>query len=396
MLSKSSIDLILSEWSYWRQSPPASIPRRALHSITALQNDLVLVIQGVRRCGKSTLMAQIMTTLQLNPLDCTFVNFEDPRLSDALDFQLLDAIRHSAHQRRPKAKRHYFFLDEIQNVAGWQKWLHTKSERPGADYFVITGSNAALLSGDLATALTGRHTTVELFPFDWTEFRAAKPTATLTDFLQQGGFPRALSYEHPAALLREYCTDIIERDVRRHVATRSPQTLVQLVKTVLESTGAETSLRKLAAQLGSSADTVGTYLDACAAAYLLLPCPYFTFSERQRTARHRKYYAVDSGLRHALITRTGQDLGKDLEAAVFLHLRRHYRQVGYWKQRGEVDFVVSDTNGITPIQVSWGGKKPRHDAALQEFFTEFPQANSAICISAENAATHLDAPLRIR
>ena len=129
-----------------------------------------VVFVGPSGCGKSTLLAQIMQGLHLDPNDCTFVNFEDPRLSNHLDHMLLDAIVTLSEKRRPKKPIHFFF-DEIQNVKNWQKWIHSRIERPGPHCFAVTGSNASLLSGDLSTALTGRHITLELFPFDFFEYQ---------------------------------------------------------------------------------------------------------------------------------------------------------------------------------------------------------------------------------
>lgn len=384
MLDKQTLEAVLKDWNFWDKTPPPSIPRRVLESLPRLVPDLVFVIQGVRRSGKSTLLVQLMDRMSLNPLDCTFVNFEDPRLSSTLDFKLLDAVVSLSHERRPHGGPLYFFFDEIQNVDQWQKWFHRKMERPGTESFVITGSNASLLAGDLSTALTGRHVTVELFPFDWNEYRLVHPGGSIEDFMRQGGFPRVLTYENPETLLREYFTDIIERDVRRHVAARSTTALAQLAKAVFESAGSETSQRSLAGLLGVTADTAGSYLEACEAAYILLRCPYFTYSERQRTARNKKYYPVDLGLRNSVVTKTGGDKGKSLETLVFLHLRKKYKEVCYWRQEREVDLVVRDRSGITPYQVSWEGLKPRHEEALKEFYKTFPEAQSAVTITREN------------
>ncbi len=242
-----------------------------------------------------------------------------------------------------------------------------------------------MLASEFSTALTGRHRTVELFPFDLSEPEALLPGSTLDDYLKTGGFPRVLTYDQPQALLREYFSDILERDVRGRVNVRSTATLIRLAKAVFESMGSEVSSRSLAGLLGVTADTVGMYLKACADFYLILPCPYFTFSERQRTARHRKYYPIDVALRDAVVTRTGSDLGKRLEAAVFLHLRRFHREVCFWRGKGEVDFVVQAASGITPIQVSWDGPKERHERAAAEFRTAFPDANPVVYLSRDNA-----------
>jgi uncharacterized protein len=263
----------------------------------------------------------------------------------------------------------YYFFDEIQNVKGWEKWLHVQLERRQR-YFVVSGSNANLLSGKLALALTGRHLTLELFPFSFAEFRRAKPRATLTEFLQQGGFPKPILSSHGEALLREYYIDIIERDVRRHVGARSTVPLSQIAKATFEAMGSELSFRNLAAAFATTPDTVKTYVNAFELAYLCVACPFFTFSEKKSQVRPRKYYPIDLGLRNSVITRGGQDLGKKLECAVLHHVRRTHRSVFYWRGKGEVDFVVPTPEGLLPIQVSKGDEQGRHLAAVEEFARE--------------------------
>lgn len=368
MIEKSYLLDVLSEWSLWGQSLPKTIPRWPHGLPKNLPTDLVIVIQGVRRCGKSTFMYQMIERFGLDHSRCFFINFEDPRLSSSLDVGLLDAIYQLALEK--KGPDCVFFLDEIQNVKDWEKWLRTKLSLSPLSRFVITGSNASLLSGDLGTVLTGRHITVEMFPFDFTEFKTATQKTAIEDYLLMGGFPRALSFENPTQLLREYFSDIIEKDVRRHVAVRSSTILQNLVKTVFESTGSEISQRSLANTLGTTADSIGTYLEACEAAYLLQACPYFSFSEKQRQVRNKKYYPIDTGLKNAVVTKTGRDLGKDFETIVYRKLRENFRKVSYWKGKGEVDFIVQTEEGILPIQVSTESSKPRHQNAIAEFTRE--------------------------
>ena len=332
-------------------------------NLPALERDIVLVIQGVRRCGKSTLMRQIAAREGISER-AVFVNFEDPRLSDRLDHTLLDDIVRT-HEHRSKRNTYYFF-DEIQNVKGWEKWLHVQLEQRKR-HFVVSGSNANLLGGKLGTALTGRHLTYELFPFSFAEFRKVRPRASLEDYLQQGGFPRPLLGKRPEPLLRQYFTDIIERDVRQHVGARSSVALAQIAKTAFESMGSELSLRNIAKAFGTTADTVKTYVQAFEAAYLTVSCPFFAYSERVSQVHPRKYYPIDLGLRRSVVTRSGYDLGKSLECAVLHHLRRSYRTVYYWHGKGEVDFVVQTPDGLIPIQISVGDEKTRHIAAVEEF-----------------------------
>jgi predicted AAA+ superfamily ATPase len=387
-MDNSKMEQILVDWSFWDKPVPPSIPRSALTPSLPLKPDLVLAIQGVRRCGKSTLLTQIMRGQGLDPMRCYFLNFEDPRLSQDLNPKLLDSVLAYARDRS-RGEISVFFFDEIQEVDEWEKWLHVKVERPGKEVFVITGSNASLLSGDLTSRLTGRYLTLELFPFDFEEFRISKPTESFESYLDLGGFPRALSFETPQKLLREYFDQIIEKDVRRHVAVRSTLTLIQLAKAVFESAGSEMSQRRLSQMIDVSADTLGTYIHAAQAAYLIYECPFFTFSEKQRAARNRKFYPVDLGMRKAVITQGGRDRGKDLETVVFHHLRKQHKQVFYWKGTSEVDFVIQGSEGIVPHQVSWDGPKPRHMQAISEFKKTYPQALDGVFIDRKNIESWL-------
>jgi uncharacterized protein len=366
-------------WSFWDAPPPPSVPRN-VDLPSKLGDSLALVVQGVRRCGKSTLLAQMLERYRLNSRHCAFLNFEDPRLGPEADHTLLDQWVAAFRKAHPRLKKAYFFLDEVQSVKGWEKWLRTQLERPRNNHFVLTGSNAHLLSGELATVLTGRHQTVELFPMDLAECRRARAETSLEDFLRDGGFPEPLLLERGDRLRLQYFSDIIERDVRERVGARSVTPIKQVVQMAFESMGAELSLRRLAGAAGIAVETAAGYLEACEAAYLLFSVPYFAFSERKRAARNKKYYPVDTGLRRMAVKRTGADRGKLLECAVYVELRRKGIEASYWREKGEVDFVAQTSQGIVPIQVSWEPPTDRHRRALEEFYETFPQAEEAVFI----------------
>jgi len=370
-------------WSFWDRPIPDSAPRR-VDLPRALSDSVCLVIQGVRRCGKSTLLQQLVARYELDSRDCAFLNLEDPRLSNALDHPLLDALVERFVERRAGAERLVFFLDEIQAVDGWQRWLRARLDRPEGNVFVITGSNASLLSGELSTALTGRHLTIELFPFDLAERRALTPGTTMKDYLREGGFPEPARSPDRDRLLRQYFEDIVERDLRERIAARSSRPIRQVVQMAYESAGAEMSLRRIAGATGVAIETAGSYLEAAENAYLLFSVPYFAYSERKRASRNRKYYPIDTGLRRVVVTPTGRDRGKTLECATQLALRRRYGEVSYWRGKREVDFVIRDEGRVIPYQVTWDAPEPRHEAALEEFYERFPQAEEAVFVTADN------------
>jgi predicted AAA+ superfamily ATPase len=372
---------IAADWSHWDAAPPESVPRN-VRLPREFRSDIAIVIQGIRRAGKSTLLRQLVDRYGLDRTRCLFVNFEDPRLAPALDHTTLELMVDAFEAERGPGCT--YLLDEIQWVDGWQRWLRSQLDRPRDRRFVVTGSNAHLLSGELGSSLTGRHHTVELFPFDLTEFRLARPRATLEDYLACGGFPAAVNSPDRDLLLRQYFQDIVERDMRERVAARSTIPLRQLVQMLYESAGAEMSVRRAAAALGISVDTAGLYVDAAESAYLSIGCPFFTWSARKRLVRNRKFYPIDTGLRRACVTATGQDRGKQLECATALLLRRRFPTVHYWRGGGEVDFVVDAGRGPVPVQVSWATIPERSLRAVDEFHAAHPTAGEPVFVTAES------------
>lgn len=380
---------IAADWSFWHRKIPRSVAREVTLP-EALDPRTAVAVQGVRRCGKSTLLRQFVAHYELDPSRCVFINFEDPRLANQLGWETLESLVsefRKRHTRATRARPLVFFLDEIQWVNGWQRWLRAQLDQPDGCVFVITGSNAQLLSGELGTTLTGRHLSVELTPFSFDEARKAVPRLSLKGWLERGGFPEPLKSPDRDALLRQYIADVVERDVRERVGARTSLPLRQLVQMVFESAGSELSMRRLAGALGVAVETTQTYVDACEAAYLFFGCPFFAYSERQRASRNRKFYPVDTGLRRVSVTKVGEDLGKHLESATFLALRKQFGTVSYWRERGEVDFVVQRADGVAvPVQVSWGAAQERHHLALENFYERFPHAAEAVFVNRENFA----------
>lgn len=376
---------ISAYWSFWDRAVPDTISRD-IALPDELRPSLALVVQGVRRCGKSTLLSQLLYRYRLNPRHCAFLNFEDPRLGAPVTHELLDAWVATFRKSRPQMREAYFFLDEVQTVDDWQRWLTTQLERPRGNHFVVTGSNASLLSGEVASVLTGRHQTVELFPFALDEVRRVRPQTSVEEFINLGGFPEPLVMERGDHLRQQYFTDIIERDIRERVRARSAQPIRQVAQMAMESAGTELSLRRLAGATGIAVDTAASYLEACEAAYLLFSVPYFAQSERKRATRNKKYYPIDTGLRRMIVTRTGMDRGRLLECVVQLEFRRRGISVSYWRGKGEVDFVARTQQGIVPIQVSWTEPTVRHHRALEEFYETFPHALEARFIGPEEFA----------
>ncbi len=379
---------ILDFWSFWEASPPEAVPRR-LNLPAVLDPELALVIQGVRRCGKSTLLGQLVGRYQLNPAHCAFVNFEDPRLIPHLGTALLFRILDAFQSKYPQAQDLTFFFDEIQNVPQWESFLHTQLERP-RHRFVVTGSNACLLSGELSTKLTGRHRVAELYPFDFIEIQEVRPKHELKAYLTEGGFPKVVLEDGDLALRQRYFRDIVERDISNRVGARDHAPVARVVQMVFESCGSEMSLRRIAGSNGVSTDTASAYLRAAEDAYLLFSCPYFTYSSRKQAVRNRKYYPVDPGLRQAVVSSSAPNLGSALEGVAFLALKKRFGQVFYWREKGEIDFVVEFDGRPLPIQVTWETPQPRHLEALEEFYQAYPRSREVIFLNCRDLDNDFD------
>ena len=302
-----------------------------------LKSKHIEVISGIRRCGKSTLMKQLM---QRYKKDIAYFNFEDPRVYnfEINDFQKLDEII-------GKKKAAYFF-DEIQNVPSWEifvRQLHDRGEK-----VFITGSNASLLSKELGSRLTGRHLRHELFPFSYNEFLDYKKLKSndtnFEQYIQKGGFPEFLREEN-LEILQTLLKDIVLRDIAVRYGIRNSKTLMDITLFLISNIGKEytyNSLRKTFS-VGST-NTVSDYLSWLEDTYILFFLHKFSWSAKSIAVNPRKVYAIDNGLVNANSLSFSQDKGRLLENAVYLFLRQKPFSLFYFREKGECDFVVFEKN----------------------------------------------------
>lgn len=322
---------------------------RALSKKIELKLPFAIVLSGIRRCGKSTLLRQIMKTEK----GLYYFNFEDPRATsfELSDFQKLDEVLKEEY-----GESECYFFDEIQNVDRWELFVRTMIDRK--KHFLITGSNASLMSRELGTRLTGRHLKYELFPFSYGEFLSfteKKPGAdSFDDYLHQGGFPEYLKYGK-TEILQELFNDIVLRDIVVRHKLRSPQTIKEMALYLLSNIGTEFSYNRLAKtfNLGST-NTATAFVSHLETSYLLFIISKFDYSLKKQAVNPKKIYAIDNGLASVNSVSFSTNKGRMLENAVFLHLRRAGKQVFYYKGRYECDFLVKEKNVITQaIQVCY-------------------------------------------
>lgn len=331
------------------------------------------IITGVRRCGKSTVV-------QMNFLkkSAFYLNFEDTSLYgfDTKDFEILnEAIEKFSEKNSCK----YLCFDEIQSVNGWEIFVHKKLEE---NYLVIvTGSNASLLSWELGTRLTGRHLDYEMFPFSFQEFCVLKKlkvnTNSFSKYLTQGGFPEAIKNESDEILQRLF-DDILTRDIAVRHSIRDVRTLKILSLYLASNCGNLISGSKLSAQLGIKTNvTILEYLSYLEQCYLFFFVPKFNYSAKAQSVNPKKVYCIDTGMIQSVTLSSNADMGRMLENAVFIELRRRTKNIWYYSESSfECDFLYGhDSVPENAVQVCYeltSENREREVRGLVETCRKFP------------------------
>jgi hypothetical protein len=341
MVLKSEIEKSLKLQQSFLSKKQSNFERESLDNIK-INSTFILIITGIRRCGKSTLMQQISEKIKEEKL---FFNFEDPRIYgfDVDDFTKLDEIVGD--------KLNYYFFDEIQNVEKWELFVRHLHDRE--KNIVITGSNASLLSKELGTRLTGRNIQIELFPFSYSEFRMFKQLEnnlkTFNLYMEEGGFPEYLKSKQKEHL-QQLFKDIVYRDIIVRYGIRQAKTLIDIALFLIANVGKEYSLNgiKNTFRVGS-ANSVADYIQWLEDSYVLFSLPRFSWSLKSVSVNPKKIYCIDSGFAQANSLSFTEDKGRLLENIVYLALRRKHKDLYYFKDNGECDFIVKQGQDINQI-----------------------------------------------
>jgi uncharacterized protein len=300
----------------------------------------IIIVTGIRRCGKSTLLHQLFS----NATETLSINFEDPRLEG---FELADfnKIEHIAL----KENKQVLLFDEVQNIPEWEKFARAAHEK--GIKLCITGSNASMLSKELGTRLTGRYIQIELFPFSYNEFliftNQQSNIESFNKYLNNGGFPDYL-VEQNQEYLRTLLRDIIMRDIAVRRDIRNEHFIIRLAIHILSNIGKEFSYNNITRTLDiKSVRTTIDYCDFLQESYLIELIPRYSLSIRQQLANPKKAYCIDTAMAKANSLSFSEDLGRMLENAAYLHLRRNTKELSYFKnEKGECDFLVKKNGAI--------------------------------------------------
>lgn len=323
--------------------------REGLQKVRPLKN-FAIVISGIRRCGKSTLLVQSMDTVK----NFNYLNFEDPRLTEfeLRDFELLEDIF-----SRLSGDCDIYYFDEIQNLTGFESYVRYLLDK--GKKVIITGSNASLLSKELGARLTGRNLRIELFPFSYKEFLDyygyKDSDEKFEEFLFSGGFPEYLRTGMDE-VLQNLLMDIIARDIIYRYNIKNSGLITEIAVYLLGNISKEftlSKLRKIFSSIGS-VTTIASYVNYLEDSYIIFTLPRFSYSLKSRQINPKKIYAVDNGFIKANSTGFSEDYGRLLENYVFIELRKKYRELYYFREKGECDFLIKEKTKITKaIQVCY-------------------------------------------
>lgn len=337
-------------------------------------NKVIKVVTGIRRCGKSTLLKQFQERLLqqgVSKSQIISINFEDLDYEDLLDYK---ALYNYIKERLSPDKMTYIFLDEIQKVDSFQKAVDSLFIKENTDIY-ITGSNAYLLSGDLATFLTGRYVEISMLPLSFAEYMKSSGDTgeqALAKYMKFGGFPYLSQMENTPEKVDIYLEgiyntvvvkDIEDRQVRKIMDPKQRKiTDITLLKTIaryLASViGSPVSVNSVSNYLISSGrkvspNTVDDYMEALREAFIFYPVERFDINGKQLLKVNRKWYIVDLGLRNHILPKRRYDLGFSLENIVFFELLRRGYKVNVGKNgNAEVDFVAQKQGTLYYYQVT--------------------------------------------
>lgn len=326
---------------------------------------IIKVVTGVRRCGKSTLLSLYIDYLKQSGVSdeqIISINLEDIEYEDLLDYKMLyDYIK----SRLVKGKYTYVFIDEVQQCKSFEKAVDSLFIKDHVDVY-ITGSNANMLSGELATLLSGRYIEISMLPLSFSEYLIFTNEKNIrpgfSDYLRFGSFPYVATLKKSDIVVRTYLDGIYNTILVKDVASREGITdvsvLESIVKFLCSNIGSPVSTKKISDSINASGrkisvNTVDHYLRALNQSYIFYKADRYDIKGKQHLKTLGKYYIVDTGLRNMLTSGSASNLGHLLENIVFLELNRRGYKVHIGKlAEKEVDFVAVHTDGVEYYQVS--------------------------------------------
>ncbi len=381
-----------------------------------MKSKKIVSLIGVRRSGKTYILFSLIENLrkEIDTSNIVYINFEDDRLFP-IGLKDLDGLLEGYYELYPhkREEKVYLFLDEVQNIDGWEKYVRRIYDSENVQLF-ITGSSSKLLSSEIATSLRGRTITYEIFPFSFKEYLKYKNISinlhssksisyiknAFNDYLVNGGFAETFdeSEDIQKRILKDYLDLIIYKDVVERYSIKNQSLLKHLIKYMFVNMGTLISVNKLYNDYKSQGykigkDTLYDYISYLQEAYTLFIVPIYRNSVRAEQRNPKKLYAIDNGFKKLFSIAISEDYSKLYENLAFLHLRRTTNEVYYYKQNQEVDLYVK-TDKEYLVNVAYNIDEPgtfkREITALVEGMSYFNLSHSYLVTSEKDETLEIE------
>jgi len=384
----------IQRWNVWWEKPQEiqkfiGTERTTLsHILSELKIPHIKDIIGVRRCGKTVLMYQIIFELieqNIKPKNILYLNFDDPEL-----IGLEETIKTSLHINPDIS---HVFLDEIQNVKEWERIIRVYYDRKKFKQIFVSGSSASLISRDVGRTLTGRHVTTILTPFSFKEYlikqgiekpadisNREKVMHYLEIYLKNGGFPETIGTDDLTSktILVDLYNDILSRDI----VSRFDADL-DIVKKIgyylMTNIGSLFSYNSVARALNLHYDTVKKYVPYFEEVFLFYVVPFFSWKIKSTVKKDMKCYSIDTGIGNAVSFKFSGDLGKLAENLVLIELKRRCKEVFFWKGKRELDFIIREGSDLIAMNVTYTNDVSKREMeGLLEFKERYKNAELVV------------------
>lgn len=411
-MTTAEIITILEKWNFWNQKIDAGFRRESclkkLNKLLAMTE--VVALTGVRRSGKSTLILQIIEELiakGVNPQNTLYVNFEEPNFYDSLNVKFLSKIFDAYMEFFDPKEKVYIFLDEVQLVKEWERFVAALYDRRVNVKIFVTGSSSNFLMEEISTLLSGRYVSEVIYPLSFAEFldfkkekyspliKRPKLYNYLREYIEFGGFPKVVVEKekyNKKTLLVEYFNSILERDILFRHRIKNEKDIKEIAGFALANISSRISTYKIEKAFRISNPNARRYFEYFQESFMLQFATFFSYSVKKQTYNPQKVFCIDTGLRNAVSFKFSEDIGKLLENMVYLELLRKKETPYYWEGKGEIDFVLRRGHKVSElINVCYSlnaQSLEREIKSLEEGMSEFKNTKAKIIYWEGSAPKH--------
>ena len=370
-MNKEKLFEVLKDWNYWNKELPIYHSRKYYEDNIKIydKTDEITVLKGIRRCGKSTLLInhiKEMLETGVKKEEILFINFEDPRLGIDLETNIFDEILDTYKEYVNNSSNIYLFLDEIQNVSQWEKWVRTIYELKKVKKIYITGSSSKLLSREFGTALSGRYLDLNIYPLSFVEFLEFKNENDITkqklvtnkikykkyfnQYLEIGGFPKVMLTNEEFLRKKEilnYFETIILKDIVARYNLKNYDNVRKVAIYLISNISKLTNLNKVKTSLNISYELIEKYFEYLKETYLIYELNKYDYSLKKQYSSNKKVYVSDISFAKEVGFSFSENMGRIYENLVFLELIKKYENIYYHNETHECYFVIIEGLNIT-------------------------------------------------